>query len=650
MPLLLVLTCISLLSIRQLSDPDLGFHLKYGKWISEQGSVPQNDLSTYTVGHHPYADLQWGFQWILYQTYRLTGYSGISFLVFFVALIIALLLWLRLRENRVPETYAAGALLCAFLVMEPRITARPEIFSFLLFSVVLRLTGDYRKGRKRAVWLLPLTMVAWCNLHALFVLGLAVILLLPVSEYLVHRKTDRKTLLLAAGCLAVCLINPYGWKGLIFPLQLLTRMDPDNIYHQHIREFIPFFSQETFVVRDYLFLLLAVLYILFAIRKPEPARVPEYLIVTVFGALAFLSVRNLPFFVLLTTPMVTGRLHGFLEKVQAGRRRGEIPASALLILAALWLSVNISTNTYYLRNNSFARTGIGLDTFQQPVRAAAFLTANKMDGRILNSIGFGGWLSWSLPQPVFIDGRLEVMGEELYREITASWQGGLGKLTDRYQPDLIVFNYHKYYPWTDQLCAMTDWRLIYADGQAAIFAREGYARHIPQIEPGAHPGDLTVEAVTPGFWKRVIFPPDFGAADRAGTARFIAHFLGDCREIPHNHAAETYFDLAEQKTRDQDFRSAIALYDSAINLNPLHFKALNNRGILKASFLKDLPGARADFDRAILINSHYPAAWLGRGTVNWLEGNGDKACHDWETAGTLGSAQAIRLLSMHCNR
>src|SRR5665647_2324346 len=90
-PMLLVSVFIFTLSLRQLSDPDLGFHLKYGRWIVTNLQIPVTDQSTYTVAQHPYTDLHWLFQVILYGVFKLSGYDGISLFVCFLSLTLSLL-------------------------------------------------------------------------------------------------------------------------------------------------------------------------------------------------------------------------------------------------------------------------------------------------------------------------------------------------------------------------------------------------------------------------------------------------------------------------------------------------------------------------------------------------------------------------------
>ena len=101
LPLALTAGFIFILSLRQLSDPDLGFHLKYGKWIVENLRFPSTDQSTYTVSDHPYVDLHWLFQVMLYGVYSLTGYPGLSLFVCSLTLLLSLLLLLRSRLDKV---------------------------------------------------------------------------------------------------------------------------------------------------------------------------------------------------------------------------------------------------------------------------------------------------------------------------------------------------------------------------------------------------------------------------------------------------------------------------------------------------------------------------------------------------------------------
>jgi len=151
-----------------------------------------------------------------------------------------------------------------------------------------------------------------------------------------------------------------------------------------------------------------------------------------------------------------------------------------MIIVPLGFILQINTGAYYI-DNPFSKFGVGIDKEEQPIKTSEFLNKNQLKGKIINSIGYGGWLSWYLSEPIFIDARLEVIKEQLYQEVTNSWNGGLAKLISKYNPKLIVYNYTKYLPWTLQLSQMPDWRLIYLDNEAAIYAYKDYATNIKSI-------------------------------------------------------------------------------------------------------------------------------------------------------------------------
>ena len=651
-PLLLTSLLVFILSLRQLSDPDLGFHLKYGKWIVTHLQVPFYDQSTYTVSGHPYVDLHWLFQVILYTVYSLTGYPGLSILVCLLSISLFLLLLLRQEMYRIPLSITSIVLFIAYLIIDPRIAPRPEMFTFLFLTCTFLLLDRYYDRRSNKLYLLPVIMLFWCNMHALFVLGLLVITIYFVSIFIRDKKPDLVLLAWLIISFLVCFINPYGIKSFSLPLELLTRFDPGNIFNQHIQEFLPFFAQPQFVVRDYLFLILAGMTILLTTLTYRNRKPHEIILVFLFGFLAIGSIRNIPLFVLAAIPIISREINEISARIRILPKSLASGIYILMLLLPLAIIPRLITNAWYMNNNSFNKTGMGINASHQPVQAADFLVRNHLDGRILNSIGFGGWLSWALPQPVFIDGRLEVIKEDLYEELTRSWKGELPDLIMKYHPSLIVYNYLKYYPWTLQLREMSDWRLIYSDGLTAIFAHNTYAvsmpeKKLPGISSDATPTNpLNFNHWIQGFWRQ----PDYDDIDRLHQS-LLGVLLGSGYHSSINAEKAVFlFNKANQKYNSGDGPGAKEAYDSAIALNPGYAKAFNNRGILRAAYFKDYYGAISDFDQAIKLNPHYPEAYLGRGTAFLYLENINQACKDWSAARSFGNTQAARLIELHCNR
>ena len=650
--LVLVSVLVFVLSLRQLSDPDLGFHLKYGKWIVTHQSFPATDQTTYTVSDHQYIDLHWLFQVVIYGVFILFGYPGISLFICFLSLLLSLLLLIRLRSLRIPTSIISIAIFAAFLIIDPRIAARPEMFTFLFLTGILLILDLYMEQRKNLLYLLPAIMLVWCNMHALFILGLLVIAVYFIGILIRDHKADKSLLICMIISFLVCFINPYGMKGFSLPIELLTRFDPNNIYNQHIQEFLPFFAQPHFVIRDYLFIILTGVSALVTVRSIKTRKLHELILLLLFGFLAIGSIRNIPLFVLIAIPIVSKQVFELSGKISKWKKKVSSLVFIAMIVLPMAMIPRLLTNAYYLTNNSFNKTGMGINNAHQPVQAANFLLNNHLNGRILNSIGFGGWLSWALPQPVFIDGRLEVMQESIYKEVTQSWNGALPGLINKYQPQLIVYNYLKYYPWTFQMKELKGWRLIYLDGIAAIFAREPFAKQIREVDLSKiplideHSAPKTVNNWLKGFYRQ----PDYSTMDMLHQTLFCLQINSPQRAKNNMEKAITFFNGANRKTCQGDFKGALTDYDSSIILLPTYTKAYNNRGILRASVFKDYSGAINDFNKAIACDPIFSDAYLGRGTAHFLLQETEAACNDWKHARSLGNLQAVRLIELHCNR
>jgi tetratricopeptide (TPR) repeat protein len=108
-----------------------------------------------------------------------------------------------------------------------------------------------------------------------------------------------------------------------------------------------------------------------------------------------------------------------------------------------------------------------------PIEVAGWLAATPLPGRMLNHLNFGGHLMWAQPAPVFIDGRLEVIGErffEEYRRVLGSDEA-LEAAVARWGIGYVVFPYRTNPELLVRLSRSARWRLVYVDGQAVVFAR-----------------------------------------------------------------------------------------------------------------------------------------------------------------------------------
>lgn len=472
-----------LFSLRLLSDPDLGFHLNAGRWIMQHLAIPQTDIATYTVPDHPYIDLHWLFQVFVYSTWLITGYQGLSILVCILILWLFVLIGRHMRSQKVPYSTIIPLFLLALLIMEPRFFLRPELFTYIFITLFIIILDRHVQRASLPLFWLPLIMVIWCNMEGLFMIGFGLIGAYIVSTWVHDRKPDIKLLAWGALTILVCFINPYGVRGFIFPFELLTRFQHGNVFHEHIKEFQTLFQLENWTVKEYA----AVFYCMFSgtsiLLTLRSRRVHELILWITFLILALMAIRNIPLFLIVTLPSTGRSVSEILRKTksrltESQGRRSELIVAGSLVVIILVLIPRIITNAYYGENLSYNKTGIGLDRRQLPDKVSDFLISNGLSGRMINSLSYGGWLSWRLEEPVFIDARLEVIGEKLYAEVESSWSNGLARLISSYNADLVVYDYNRYFSWTPQLLELPGWRPVYVDGQSAVFARDGFAAKI----------------------------------------------------------------------------------------------------------------------------------------------------------------------------
>jgi len=482
-PLIILIILIILFSLRLLSDPDLGFHLNSGRWIISHQSIPQTDIATYTVPDHTYIDLHWLFQVMIYCLYLVIGYKGLSLLVCLLVCLLFFLIGRRMIAMGVSWPILIPLLLITLVIMEPRFLLRPELVTYLFITISLIILDGYYDTRKNKLYLLPVILLLWCNMQGLYMLGFSLSGAYFISLWIRDKRPDLRVFGWGLVSVLICLINPYGWRGFLFPFELLTRFSEGNIFHAYIKEFQPWYKLETWTLKEYCFLIYLILSSISILATIRQRKIHDLILWLLFCILALLAIRNIPLFLLISLP-VTGRsldeLFRRYNQWFSGKIRKRIStiSAGVVWLVMLAFIPRLITDNYYASNLSYDKTGIGLDRLEHPEGAANFLINHHLDGRIMNSLSYGGWLSWRLSRTVFIDARLEVIRESLYTEVVRSWDGGLGGLIEKYQPDMLVYDYARYFSWTPQLLSLPGWHPIYLDGQSVVFARKGYAEQI----------------------------------------------------------------------------------------------------------------------------------------------------------------------------
>ncbi len=239
------------LGCQELADADVWWHVRAGQWICHNQKVPVLDPFTFASSDRPWVDLHWFFQLCLAAAFTVGGVRSVI-LITAGAWTVVVLVTLTTGGRRWPVWIATACWLPSLVVMSARFTPRPEVVSLLgvaLYLAVLLRTEDTPK----LAWTLPLIQVVWVNTHGLFMLG-PVILLIYLADRMVSQMQRLATPKLANHCRTnhwwghvgsatvtvglACLVNPYGFRGTLLPLELLPKITAwGGQYKSYIIEF-----------------------------------------------------------------------------------------------------------------------------------------------------------------------------------------------------------------------------------------------------------------------------------------------------------------------------------------------------------------------------------------------------------------------------
>jgi len=473
------------MAARNVTDPDVWWHLKTGQYIAEHNSVPRTDPFSYTRAGQPWVAHEWLTDFLLYELQRIAGWGGL--IVAFAAVLCATFYWLYRRCG--PDPYVAGvAMLYGAWATLPIWGVRPQVLSFLLTSLWLWILERSERDRKVLWWTLPLTLL-WVNLHAGFALGLALSALFILGEWIegILARSAKPHLRTAALIFFLDLLlvplNPNGLRMFTYPVETLRSAAMQN--------YIAEWASPNFHRAEYWPFLLVVLSTFAALgwsRLQVRARDLLLLAVGLYAGLS--SIRMMPLLVLIAIPLIARSCLWDWSPSFSQRLR---PAPAPRVFANSLIVVAIA---------AFA----GLHTLQViqrqpeaekqhfPAGAVAFLEAHPAQ-RIFNHYDWGGYLIWRLSPatPVFIDGRADLYGKQLLDQFADTYQfkGDWRQTLQNWRIEEVLV------PRDSALATglqnSPDWTVIYQDAHSMVLTssppvtRSEATQLLPSVPQKIHP-------------------------------------------------------------------------------------------------------------------------------------------------------------------
>lgn len=479
------------MAMKPLVDTDSFWHLRAGAWMLDNARLLTIDLFSYTRFNQAWINHSWLSEIFMAIIYRIGGYGGLNLATAFV-IVLAFAFVYRAGEG--------GEYLRPFIIILAATTsavywsARPQILSLLFTSTFVYVLYDYLWRDVNRLWLLPPLMLLWVNLHGGFAIGFILLVVVCAGETIKigvnvsdvdsrsRRLRLRDLVLIGLACAIVACLNPYGAQMLFYPFRTVSI----GVLQNFIQEWqSPNFHQpeaQVFIVM----LLATVAAIGFSCRRLD---LTDFLLFAVFTAMSLLAWRNAAAFAIVVAPILMRYANSAIEVLQEKYPKLKLPNPLGLThsvslrgvprdpkgLWVNWIIVLIIAMAVLVKSIDAvsAKTNDEAIAKLVPVKAAEYLKANPVSGKMFNAYNFGGYLIWALypDQLVYVDGRTDLYDDELLEEYLNTALAGDGwekTLKDR---DVRAVLVETASPLARALAASPAWSVRYQDSFASVIVR-----------------------------------------------------------------------------------------------------------------------------------------------------------------------------------
>jgi hypothetical protein len=279
-----------------LAESDTFWQIRAGLVTIDHRAIPGADTFSWTVYGKPWPLNSWGFNVLIGLAYRLAGLPGAAWACAGLVMAAAGVTLLLARQLGASPFLAGGLLVLTAPLLIGWLSARPQLVDYVAIPALVMLLRRIAAGREQARWVaaVGLVTVAWVNLHAASLLGVAIAG--ASALLLLATRSTRGGGLWCGGAvvaaLAGSLLNPYGAGVFTQTAQVQSASAGVVTEWQHINPASP---------TEWLIVVLGVAALIVAIRRRDRVLISA-LAITAPGAV--LAIRLLPILALVAVPAV----------------------------------------------------------------------------------------------------------------------------------------------------------------------------------------------------------------------------------------------------------------------------------------------------------------------------------------------------------
>lgn len=484
------------------ADPDLWGYLAYGRLFVEHGSPVVSDPFAYTSTGLHWVTFEYLAQVLIWEAYHLAGPVGLIVLKCIVGGVAVYFLFAAVSATSDDGSVWVPVFVLAASTVSRWFWFRPQLFTFAFFAVYTAVLFRLLLGGSRAVWVLPIVMLAWVNLHGGFLAGLGLLCValgLRIAQNANLRRRGRVLLAdtRALGCallasLAVTFLTPQGvhiWSYVLTEVSHGT----NRLYINEWRPTLQVGDQWTAVTLVFLTTGLAVLGWLSHRRAALVAGLRPWqwvLSCVPLVILAFQSVRHVPIATIWIAPVIALLASDLKSRPAAARNFTLVwpVVASVACIPAILLCYTVAVRPW--PEIDTARGTLGA---KHPCSAVSFMRRHHLSGNVYTPLWWGSYVTWHLYPEVRVsmDGRnismfpdhMVVENLRLYTE--SANRADLDEPL-RHPTDYLLVPSNR--PVLQRILDDARWRMVFRDSDSALFVRANKAQQDVRGLPPPHAG------------------------------------------------------------------------------------------------------------------------------------------------------------------
>ena len=498
------------------SSTDTWWHMSIGRQVAQEKKIPSEDKFVYGSADTHYTSTEWLAGLIFYGFVKYLGLNGLLILRVLLGLLSLYLLYRTLMIITPNTLITNTSITLVGYILALRLNDRPEMFSFLFLALVNYVCFYYYLKNKLPAtgYLLPVTFLVWPNLHGFSPIGLA-LLTSWTALFLFDRPSSQKKPSLKTFILLWLLSIIASVAQLPRFLSFIT---VKKFTQANISEWITlkqrvlltkgfdFFGQLSLEIYIYLAILIIYLISLLIFFRKFPHQkldLAVFIFYFLILLLPFAAYRLIPLTLLLTVPFLIQLAVTIPKAVDKTASLSKItfPILILAITSSILTKHHFGLKDFAVvhyeisgQNSQPQPAGVVYRSWLPlfPTAAPKIIKDNLETRRIFSTNFWNNYFIWQSPEAkVFSDAMYEYRSQEDISEEVKINIGdeGFEKLLEKHGIDTVINTqpYNIITPSQVPIYKLANWRLVYIDDIAAIYARKDIIKSTPidlsAIEP-----------------------------------------------------------------------------------------------------------------------------------------------------------------------